>query len=157
MNRATGDLKQLECSYRGELDYPASTSEAALNSPEDPEYGDTAHCRATLYRPVVEPAAESEDPEYGDDAHCRAALNRPLWSWQQNQRILSTETPLIDEQLFTDLLWNQQQNQRILSTETPLTVEQLFTDLLQVRQRKQLKKETLIFTDSSLQICCRSS
>ena len=28
MNRATGDLEQLECSYRGELDFLASTSEA---------------------------------------------------------------------------------------------------------------------------------
>ena len=39
INRATGDLEQLECSYRGELDYPASTSEAALYSSEEPIQG----------------------------------------------------------------------------------------------------------------------
>ena len=48
MNRATRDLEQIECSYRGELDYPASTSKAALYSLEDSEYGDAAHCRAAL-------------------------------------------------------------------------------------------------------------
>ena len=56
MNRAIGDLEQMECSYGGELHYPASTAEAALYSPEDSEYRDTAHCRATLHRPVVSPA-----------------------------------------------------------------------------------------------------
>ena len=39
INRATGDLEQLECSYREELDYPASTSEAALYSSEEPIQG----------------------------------------------------------------------------------------------------------------------
>ena len=32
-------MEQLECSYRGELDYPASTSEAALYSSEEPIQG----------------------------------------------------------------------------------------------------------------------
>ena len=35
MNRNTGDAEQLEYSYRGELDYPASAAQAALYSPED--------------------------------------------------------------------------------------------------------------------------
>ena len=37
MNRATEDVDQLECSYRGELDYLASTSEDALYFLGDPE------------------------------------------------------------------------------------------------------------------------
>ena len=79
MNRDTRDLEQIECSYR-ELDYPTSTSEAALYSPEDSEYGDVANCRATLHRPVVESTSEPEGPEYGDAAHCRTTLHRPLVS-----------------------------------------------------------------------------
>ena len=43
----------------------------------------------------------------------------------------------------------------ILSTDTPLIVEKLFTDLLQVQQRKQLTQETLLFTDSSSQTGCK--
>jgi hypothetical protein len=35
MNRNTGDAEQLEHSYRGELDYPASAAQAAQYSPED--------------------------------------------------------------------------------------------------------------------------
>ena len=35
MNRTTVDLEQLECSYRGELDYPASTSILYLHSSKD--------------------------------------------------------------------------------------------------------------------------
>ena len=42
INTATGDMEQLECQYRGELDYPASTSEAALYSPEDPLFTDSS-------------------------------------------------------------------------------------------------------------------
>ena len=75
MNRATGDLEQLECSNRGELDYPASTSEAVLYSPEDPEYREAAHRRAALPRPVVKPVTEPEHPGYGGCAHFRATLN----------------------------------------------------------------------------------
>ena len=44
-----------------ELDFPASTSEAALNSPEDSEYGDAAYCRAALHRPVASPANEAAE------------------------------------------------------------------------------------------------
>ena len=71
MNRATGDLEQIVF-VQGELDYPASISQAAQYSPEDSEYGDGAHCRAAFHRPVVESIAEPE------------------------------ETPLLVEQLFTD-------------------------------------------------------
>ena len=66
---------------------------------------------------------------------------------QEIQRILSLETLLIVEQLFTDLLQVQKRNQqkqeiqRILSWETLLIVEQLFTDLLQVQQRNQQMQE----------------
>jgi hypothetical protein len=45
------------------------------------------------------------------------------------------------EQLFTVLLRNQQPNQRILSTEMPLIVEQLFTVWLQVQKKKQLQTQ----------------
>ena len=45
--------------YRGKLDFPASTSEAALNSPEDSEYGDAAHCRAALYRTDASPVKKA--------------------------------------------------------------------------------------------------
>ena len=61
---------------------------------------------------------------------------------QQNQLILSSETLLIVEQLFTDLFQVQQRKQqmqekhRILSLETLLFVEHLVTDILQVQQRK---------------------
>ena len=53
------DLEQIEFSYRGELDYPASTSEATLYSPEDSEYGEAAQCRAAIHRPVVSTAKEA--------------------------------------------------------------------------------------------------
>ena len=51
-------MKQIECLYRGELDYPASTPEAGLYSPDASGYGDAAHCRAALHRPVASPAKE---------------------------------------------------------------------------------------------------
>ena len=51
-------MKQIECSYRGELDSPASTPEAGLYSPDASGYGDAAHCRAALHRPVASPAKE---------------------------------------------------------------------------------------------------
>ena len=44
--------------------------------------------------------------------------------------ILSWETLLIVEQLFTVLMLNQQHNQQILSLETLHIVEQLFPDLM---------------------------
>ena len=57
-----------------------------IQTPEDPEFGDAAHCRAALYRSVAsseeEPAeaGDTEDPELGDAAHCRAALHRSVAS-----------------------------------------------------------------------------
>ena len=39
--------------------------------------GDTAHCRAALYSPYVESAAQPADPEFGNAAYCRAALPIP--------------------------------------------------------------------------------
>ena len=44
MNRETGDTEQLEYLYRGELDYPASASEAALYSSEDSMQGPDLVC-----------------------------------------------------------------------------------------------------------------
>ena len=102
MNRATGDLEQLECSYRGELDFLASTSEAALDSPDSTEYGDTAHCRATLHRPVVESAAEPEVSEHGDAAHCRTVLYRPVAS--PAKEAAETGDAALYRQLFIDWL-----------------------------------------------------
>ena len=61
MTRATRDWKQIECSYRGELDYLDSTSEAALHFSEDYGYGDAAHCRTAFHRPVVSPAKEAAE------------------------------------------------------------------------------------------------
>ena len=67
-------------SFCTELYNTDSTSEAALYSPDDLEYGDAANCRAALHRPVVESAVEPEDPVYGDAAHCRRAYHRPVAS-----------------------------------------------------------------------------
>ena len=49
------------CSYRGELYYPASTSEAALYSSEDYGYEVAAHFTAALHTPVVSPAKEAAE------------------------------------------------------------------------------------------------
>ena len=70
--------------------------------PEDPEYGDPAHCRTALHRPIVESAAEPEDPEYGDAAHCRTALHRPVAS-SAKEAAEKGDADLY-RQLFTDLL-----------------------------------------------------
>ena len=43
---------------------------------EDPEFRDSAHCRAALHRRVVESSAELDNPEFGDAPHWWAALHR---------------------------------------------------------------------------------
>ncbi len=73
-------------------------------------------------------------------------------SQQKNQMILSSETLIIVEQLFTDLMWNQQQNQIILnqiSSETLLFVEQLFRDLMSNQQQTKINliQETLLLIE----------
>ena len=51
---------------------------------EDPEFRDSAHCRAALHSAVASPAKEAadagdtEDPKFGDAAHCGAALHRSI-------------------------------------------------------------------------------
>ena len=87
MNRATGDLEQLQSVHTEENQITQPVLEAALNSPEDPEYRDTALCRATLHRPVVESTAEPEDPETGD-----AALDRSIVEAVQDQEIMMQQT-----------------------------------------------------------------
>ena len=87
--------------YRRELDYLASSSEAALYSLEDPVYGDAAHCKAALHRPVMEPAVtEPEDPEYEDDAHCRTVVYRSVAS--PAKEAAETGDAAIYRQLLTD-------------------------------------------------------
>ena len=58
----------------------------------------------------MEPAAEPDDPEFGDDAHCRAALHRPDVESAAEPDEPDTGDTAPSEQLFTDLVWNQQQN-----------------------------------------------
>ena len=87
MNRATGDLEQLQSVHTEENQITQPVLEAALNSPEDPEYRDTALCRLTLHRPVVESTAEPEDPETGD-----AALDRSIVEAVQDQEIMMQQT-----------------------------------------------------------------
>ena len=56
MNRATGDLEQMECSYGGELHYPPVQQRLVYTLQRILRYGDAAHSRATLHRPVVSPS-----------------------------------------------------------------------------------------------------
>ena len=73
--------------------------------PDDFENGDANHCRVALYTSVVAIATghirELEYPGHIGEL----GYPEPIGE-HRTSRILRTETPIIVEQIFTDLLWN---------------------------------------------------